>query len=371
MIVQMGQVIEGYELLEPVTTTGAGDAYKVRNIEKNRQETLKILPAELDEEPDNLNRFLREVKIHARLSHPNIAAFYKTFHVNGRMVMTSELVEGMTLATMIDRGEIPVVEGVSLMCQGLRALSYAHAHGVIHRNLSPSTMMVTGDGVLKLMTFDLARTFTDPRITMPGMQLGSIHYNSPEQAMGSVKVDERTDIYAMGVIFYEMLCGAKPFEGQGPIEVMRAKQAGRILPPSRRRGGIPPDLDDVVLKALLPDPEERFQTAKRFRQSVEQAVPHYSAGSLPALAHVPLPVQNPDSHVLPPASRASASQSERNDLRFRDNRAASQPADAPYADRGGWEATAPSAAGPRDILIYAGVIAAAAVAVTVVLLLLM
>ena len=154
----------------------SGTSYKVRNIIGDRFEVLRILPKDSQEDREQTERFLREIRVHARLTHPNIVAFYNASEIDGEFVMTTELVDGITLAQRLEMGPLPLDEAVRYTCQALSALAYAHEQGIVHREISPENMLVTLDGTFKLSGFGLAKSAADPQLTQTGTVMGWLEY---------------------------------------------------------------------------------------------------------------------------------------------------------------------------------------------------
>ena len=288
---EIGQKIGGYEIVEIRETEASGVTFKVRNVMAQRFEVLKILPKGLRDDQERVDRFLRETKIRARLSHPNIVSFYNAMELEDQLVMTTELVEGSTLEALLKAGTIDTGKAVDYASQALSALVYAHANGIVHRNLSPANMIVTERGALKLMDFGLAKMYADPSLTQAGTMIGSLHYTAPEQVKGLPTLDERTDIYAMGAILYELLSGHKLFESKGQFEVMQAHVQEDPPAPSTVNPALSEGLSQVVMRALAKEPAERFQTAVRFRSAlhaglveVTEAQPSPTLDAKPAAA---------------------------------------------------------------------------------------
>ncbi len=266
---EIGQKIGGYEIAEIIDTEASGVTFKVRNVLAQRFEVLKILPKDLKEDQERVDRFLRETKIRARLSHPSIVSFYNAMELEDQLVMTTELVEGSTLEALLKADTIDADKAVNYTSQALSALVYAHANGIVHRNLSPAHMIVTEQGALKLMDFGLAKMYADPSLTQAGTMIGSLHYTAPEQVKGLTTLDERTDIYAMGAILYELLTGQKLFDGKGQFEVMQAHVQENPPAPRTVNPAISEGLSQVVMRALAKEPADRFQTAVQFRSAVQ------------------------------------------------------------------------------------------------------
>ncbi len=272
MSFEIGQAISNYEILDVLDATVSGVTYKVRNQLDGRTEALKILPSELREDRERVERFLREANIHARLQHPNIAAFYSAMEIEGELIMTMELVQGLTLEHRLMQGPIPLEQAINYGIQALEGLEYAHSSGVVHRNISPSSIMVTSSGKVKIIEFGLAKAMTDPRLTLTGMVIGPMYYLSPEQVKGIPILDARTDIYSLGMVLYEILTGRKPFESRNPFDVMEAQVRTMPDAPSQVRQGLPRALDGVILTAIAKEPAERHQSAAEFRDQLERAV---------------------------------------------------------------------------------------------------
>ena len=209
-----------------------GQVYQATDTKLNRQVALKILPEAFAEDPDRLARFQREAQVLASLNHPGIAAIYGIEESDDTRALVLELVEGPTLADRVAQGPIPVDEALPIAKQIAEALEAAHEQGVIHRDLKPANIKIRPDGTVKVLDFGLAKALDtapegDPSqsptltaaATQMGVIMGTAAYMSPEQARGKV-VDRRTDIWAFGAVLYEMLTGARPFEGRDVSEVL-------------------------------------------------------------------------------------------------------------------------------------------------------
>jgi serine/threonine protein kinase len=268
---EIGQTVGGYEFLAVLETSESGVTYKVRNVLVKRLEALKVLPKELREDQQRVDRFLREVNIRARLTHPNIVTFYNAMPLEDQLVMTTELVEGSTIAQLAKLGPLPVKDASDYICHALSGLVYAHANGIVHRDISPSSMVVTEDNRLKLKDFGLAKMYADPNLTQAGTMVGSVDYSSPEQVKGTSTLDERTDIYSIGVILYELATGQKPFDSKSQFEVMQAHVEKDAVPPVELNPEISSELNNIILRALAKSPAERFQSAMKFRSALQDA----------------------------------------------------------------------------------------------------
>ena len=252
-----------YEVIGTLGHGGMGEVYKVRHVISDRVEAMKVLLSGSTQGGELANRFLREIRVLAKLSHPHIAGLHTAFQHNDRLMMIMEYVEGRTLTDAMRRG-LTLDQSVELTRQVLSALQYAHNHGVIHRDIKPSNVMVNLEGTAKLLDFGLALASTpDARLTSPNSLMGSVHYISPEHIRGT-EVDARSDIYALGVVLYELTTGKLPIEGKGVPEIIHGHLTVTPRSPKELNPAIPQVLEDAILQALKKDPAERQQSAAIF-----------------------------------------------------------------------------------------------------------
>jgi len=233
---QPGARLGRYEILEAIGKGGMGEVWRARDTTLHRDVAIKTLPEELAQDADRLARLEREATLLASLNHPNIATIHGLEAHHETRFLVLELVEGRTLADRLGRGPIPVEESLRLALQIAEALEAAHEKGVIHRDLKPANIKVTPEGRVKVLDFGLARgsgklgarpadpTLAVESLTAPGQILGTVAYMSPEQAEGR-QVDARSDVFAFGVVLYEMLCGRRPFTGDSAIASLAAVTA--------------------------------------------------------------------------------------------------------------------------------------------------
>jgi serine/threonine-protein kinase len=266
MSFETGQHVAHYEILEVLGDSRIGFGYRVRNTLGDRVEHLRVLSKQ--EDPESVERFLREIKVHARLTHPHIVTFYNAAEIDGQLVMTTELVEGETLEQRLERGPIPLAEALRWTGQLLSALQFAHEHGVIHREVSPANILLTHSGTVKLSGFGLAKGVGDPQLTQVGTVMGWIEYMAPEQIQGA-PLDGRTDVYSTGAVLYEMLTGQVPFICESQFELMLAHVQRQPRPPLELNPDLPAELSSIVLTALEKDPEKRFASALAFQTALE------------------------------------------------------------------------------------------------------
>src|SRR5579863_9257759 len=272
MELQPGQTIGDYEVLRPLGAGGMGKVYQVRHVISNRIEAMKVLLPDLTHEPELVDRFLREIRISASLEHPNIAQLRTAQRVGDQLIMIMEYVEGSTLDALMHAGRIPMPQAADYLRQALGALGYAHARGVVHRDIKPGNIFVTPTGVVKLMDFGIAKAAADQKLTKTGLMVGSVFYMSPEQIEGR-DLDSRSDLYSLGVTLYEIATGQRPFNGDSEYKIMAAHLKEMPVPPRDLDLSLSPELNAIILKALAKDPNRRFQTAEEFSGALDRFVP--------------------------------------------------------------------------------------------------
>jgi serine/threonine-protein kinase len=214
-------------------------------------------------------RFMREIEIQGRLSHPNIARVHHALHCKDSLILLMESVEGRSLEKLLQAGRVPLRSGIDYICQTLSGLQYAHAQGVVHRDVTPGNLIVTPDGCVKLTDFGLAKSVGDHQLTNDGDIVGSLYYMPPEQVRHQTDPDPRSDIYSTGAVLYELLTGKKIFECSDRLSLMLAQVQKQPVPPIEIAPEISPELNAIVLKALAKDPEQRFQSAEEFRIALQ------------------------------------------------------------------------------------------------------
>ena len=268
----INQRIGDYEILSELGAGGMGKVYKVRNVISDRIEAMKVLLPDLAGRQELATRFLREIKVLAALNHPNIAALRTALTLDNQLVMIMEYVEGTTLAQRIQQGPIPVANALTHIDQVLSALSYAHQQHVVHRDVKPANMMVTPQGLVKLMDFGIARSGDDSTLTNTGTTLGSLGYMSPEQVKGQ-PTDARSDLYSVGISLYEMVTGQRPFRENSDYSIMAAQVNQPPRPPIEIQPNLPPALNEIILVSIAKDPAARFQSADAFKNALTQVSP--------------------------------------------------------------------------------------------------
>ena len=267
---ETGVIIDSYRIVGTLGSGGMGQVYRVEHTLTRRQDAMKVLAGGRQAAGGQAQRFLREIQLQASLNHPNIAAVHDAFWMEDDLVMIMELVEGVTLQSVLKAGRLPLASAFNYAKQVLVALQYAHEHGVVHRDVTPSNIMIALDGAVKLTDFGLAKAPRDMRLTQSGSVMGSLYYMSPEQVRGIVTLDERTDIYSLGAVLYEMSTGARPFEAGDPFSLMLAHVQQEPLSPLQIEPSLPPGLSQILLTALAKEPDRRFSSANAFREALER-----------------------------------------------------------------------------------------------------
>lgn len=262
-----------YRIVAPLGAGGMGEVWRARDEKLDRDVALKVLPARLAADPDALARFEREAKAVAALSHPNILAIYEFGQAEGRHYAVMELLEGQSFRELLAAGPLPPKKAIEYGRQIAEGLAAAHGKGIVHRDLKPENLFVTRDGHVKILDFGLARQVVRPgdssqtssptmaRPTEPGTVMGTVGYMAPEQVRGEL-ADHRADVFAFGVVLYEMLAGRRAFERATGAETMTAilrEDAPRL---ASVRDTVPPALEQVVEHCLEKRPEDRFQSAR-------------------------------------------------------------------------------------------------------------
>jgi serine/threonine-protein kinase len=305
---EIGTVIsDRYRLVELIATGGMGAVYKAEHLLLRKWVAVKLLHRETRNFPEHVLRFEREAIAGAHLQHPNIASATDFGKLpDGAYFLVLEYLRGVPLDRVIRQGALPAARAVKIARQIASALAAAHDRGIIHRDIKPRNIMLDPgqDELVKLIDFGLAKVpverlsmtdvvaakaQTSRKITQRDMVFGTVTYMAPEAAEGMDQVDERSDLYALGIILYEMLCGKRPFDGATPVEVFRQQRLEQPPPLKLRNPAVevPRELEAVVMRLLCKDPTKRYESAQALVAALDEAMPGFAAspreGSSPAL----------------------------------------------------------------------------------------
>ncbi|MGG7077431.1 Stk1 family PASTA domain-containing Ser/Thr kinase [Clostridium sardiniense] len=266
-----GEILgDRYELLEQVGEGGMAIVYKARCNKLNRYVAVKILKAEYSDNEEIVSKFKKEATAIAKLSDNNIVNVLDVGTQGDTNYIVMELVNGKTLKEVIEQfGKVSYDTAITIAIQVAKALDCAHKNNIIHRDIKPQNILVTEDGLVKVTDFGIAKSSDSATLTNTSTILGSAHYFSPEQAKGSF-IDDRTDIYSLGVVMYEMLTGKVPFEADSPVTIALKHLQEQVVPPKELNSKIPESLNKVVLKCMEKDANKRYQDVKELISDLEK-----------------------------------------------------------------------------------------------------
>ena len=289
MSVKIGQTISHYRILEEIGAGGMAIVYKAEDINLKRLVALKFLPPQLTVNKETRKRFITEAQSASALDHPNICTIFEIGQSEeDQMFIAMGFYEGETLKLKIEKGKVKINEAINITIQIAQGLGKAHEKGIIHRDIKPANIMITSDGAVKILDFGLAKLSGHTTMTKTGTMLGTAIYMSPEQASGE-KVDHRSDIWSLGVILYEMLCGNRPFQGDNEQAMVYAILNKDPKPITAYQKDIPDYIEKVIYKSLVKDPDNRYQT-------IQELVKDLKAKSAP---DIDLPAKENSIVVLP------------------------------------------------------------------------
>jgi beta-lactam-binding protein with PASTA domain/predicted Ser/Thr protein kinase len=258
-----------YRIVRKLGAGGMADVYLAEDQELGRRVAIKILNGRHANDDQFIERFRREAKNAAALNHPNIVSIYDRGEAEDTYYIAMEFLDGRSLKELIvGHGTAPIKVAVEYARQILSALRFAHRHGIVHRDIKPHNVLVDREGRVKVTDFGIARAGAS-QMTETGSIVGTAQYLSPEQARGG-EVDQRSDLYSLGIVLYELLTGKTPFEGDTPVEIAMKHLSTPPQPPSKLRADIPRELDMVVLRALAKDPDDRYQSAEEMEADLER-----------------------------------------------------------------------------------------------------
>lgn len=293
----IGQTISHYKVLEKLGEGGMGVVYRAEDLKLKRAVALKFLPAELTRDPEAKERFIHEAQTASALDHPNICNIHEIGETaDGQMFIAMACYEGETLKLRISNGQLRIEEAVDLAIQVAQGLQKAHEKGIVHRDIKPANIIITNDGVAKILDFGLAKLAGQGRLTKTGSTVGTAAYMSPEQARG-LDVDHRTDIWSLGVVLFEMLSGKLPFRGEHEAALLYSIVHEEPQPISSFRSDLPPDLELSITKMLQKETGERFQHMRELLSqlgTIKKKHETESEKALPSIAVLPFVNMSPD-----------------------------------------------------------------------------
>lgn len=276
----IGRTLDRYRLMSLLGEGGMGAVYVAEDTTLGREVAIKILRPELAANPDLVQRFLTEATTLAKLGHPQIATLFELKQDSSTVYMVMELVRGDNLEVVRQRrGALPWPEAAEIARQTLAALHYAHRRGVVHRDIKPSNLMIDEHGGIKVMDFGIARVLGTAKATRTGHVVGTAEYMAPEQITGR-EVDGRTDLYALGVVLYELVTGHGPFDATSDYGLMKAHVEAAVEAPGRQLPDLPAWFDDIIVRLLAKSPEDRFVDAAECRAAIEQGVGLQAVGPI-------------------------------------------------------------------------------------------
>ncbi|MEO5890831.1 MAG: protein kinase [Ferruginibacter sp.] len=271
----IGERIHSYEINAHLGQGGMGNVFRATDSMLGREVALKMLHPQLTVEPQFLERFKKEARILAQLLHPNIAVIYNFIEQGGNHFMVIEYVEGTSLDDLLKKYRIlPAEFVVPVFIQALEGLQHAHRKNIFHRDIKPANLMITEDGTLKLMDFGIAKVAGEQKMTQVNKIVGTIEFMAPELIEGK-DASALSDIYSMGATLYELISGKVPFEGDTDFNMMQAIMKSKIKPPDKLNPQVPKALNDIVLKAMDRNPNNRYPNARAFQQALMTAFPNY------------------------------------------------------------------------------------------------
>ena len=274
----IGQTVSHYKIIEELGSGGMGTVYKAQDTKLDRFVALKFLPPHLSQAEEEKKRFIHEAKAASALDHPNICSIYEIDETaDGQMFIVMACYEGESLKVKIDRGPLPVEETLDIAIQIARGLEKAHAKGIVHRDIKPANVLITEDGQVKIIDFGLAKLKGHTILTKTGTTLGTVAYMSPEQTKGA-KVDQRADIWALGVMLYEMLAGENPFKGDYEQAVMYSIVSEDPEFITKIRSEVPAKMEQILEKALAKNPDKRFQTTEEMLEELKNVMEELKEG---------------------------------------------------------------------------------------------
>ena len=288
-----------YEIIEQIGTGGMADVYKAKCHKLNRYVAIKVMKSEFSQDKTFVSKFWAEAQSAAGLTNPNVVNVYDVGVENGIYYIVMELVEGVTLKKYIEkRGKLPYKEAVSIAIQVANGMDAAHKHNIVHRDIKPQNIIISKEGKVKVTDFGIAKVASTATINTSA-SMGSVHYISPEQARGGYS-DERSDIYSLGIMMYELITGKLPFKGENAVEIA-LKQIKEPIPSVREFDPtIPQSVENIILKSCAKNPKNRYNSVremyndlctclnedKKDEKKVKYEYPEFEDGEIEAIKDV-------------------------------------------------------------------------------------
>jgi len=273
-LLMVGTTVSHYKILEYLGGGGMGVVYKAQDLKLDRLVALKFLPPDLTRDPEAKQRFVHEAKAASSLDHPNICNVHEIDETSeGQIFISMAYYEGETLKKMIERGPLEISDAVEIASQVARGLAKAHEHGIVHRDIKPANIIITADGIAKIVDFGLAKLSGQTLLTKTGTTLGTAAYMSPEQARNEA-VDARTDIWSLGIVLYEMITGRRPFASAYEQAMVYSILNTDPKPLRALRPHVPEALEKIARRAMAKDPKDRYKNASELLSDLES----YKAG---------------------------------------------------------------------------------------------
>ena len=288
----VGHILAHYRITDRLGAGGMAVVWKATDLQLERDVALKTLPPEVASDPDRVARFLREARCASALNHPNIVTIYEANTAADTPYIAMEYIRGLTLAQRLREQPLGVTRSVEIARQICSALAQAHDAGIVHRDLKPGNIMLTSEGVVKVLDFGIAKRAavaveaedaTVTAITVAGTTIGTVAYMSPEQALGD-EVDSRSDIFSLGVVLYEMLSLTRPFDGKTMVTAVRSLVHSDPRPLREIVPEVPVALEKVVERCLAKDRDHRYQSASELADALEHALASTAATAAPTAA---------------------------------------------------------------------------------------
>ena len=275
----VGSTLSHYRVVELLGRGGMGEVYAAEDLRLRRKIALKVLPPAMAADPERRRRFEREAQAIAALNHPGIVTIHSVEQEQGTAFLTMELVQGKTLGESVPAGGLPLADFLAIAIPLADAVNAAHEQGILHRDLKPSNVMVTPDGRVKILDFGLAKLTEPPSAavglpqgpltTSDGQIVGTLFYMAPEQAEGKT-IDQRADIFALGVMLYELAAGVRPFAGETNVSILTSLLRDTARPITELRRDLPPALGEIVQRCMEKDPAQRYSSAAQLRADLEK-----------------------------------------------------------------------------------------------------